>query len=564
MWEVKMNNAPVIIFAYNRPAHLSRTLAALSQNPEAIGTDLIIYCDRQPESASDKTVRLVALTRIIAQDEKRFGSLKVVERDGNFGLAKNITEGVTEVMEKFGRAIILEDDLVVARNFLQFMNSALQKYKDEKRVACISGYVYPLRKEGAKAFFIRGADCWGWATWSDRWKQFNPNVSELKKRILKEKLQKEFDFNDTYPYFQMLEDREKGLNQSWAILWYASSFLNNQLCLYPPYSLVHNIGNDGSGTHSLVSTSHYDVDVDRADAFKFPDEISEGTDGRMSFELFLKSMRPSLLSVAIRRLKSLHRKIRASGGNNDWTGNFNSWSEAQALCSGYDAASILDTVLKVVLKVKNGEAAFERDGVAFDDYQYSVHVQSTLMEIAKKLNRVMVVADFGGSLGSLYFQYKRFLGGHLATWNVIEQPHFVVAGKKYVEDEVLKFYPDFESLQRTDQPDLLILSSVLCYMEKPYDWIDKFCSWNVPYILIDRTAFIIGEERITIQQVPSEIYNASYPAWFLNEQKFLEALLPQYRLIRELPDTIDGENFVDGLRCYRKGFYLQRRSLNGK
>ena len=101
-------------------------------------------------------------------------------------------------------------------------------------------------------------------------------------------------------------------------------------------------------------------------------------------------------------------------------------------------------------------------------------------------------------------------------------------------------------------------------MEKPYDWIDKFCSWNVSYILIDRTAFIEGEERITVQQVPSEIYKASYPAWFLNERKLLEALLPHYRLIRELPDTIDGENVIEGMRCYRKGFFLQKRELNEK
>ncbi len=559
-----MNNAPVIIFAYKRPTHLARTLAALSQNPEATVTDLIIYCDGKPESASDKTVRLVALTRIVAHDEKRFRSVKVVERDANFGLAKNVTEGVTEVIEKFGRAIILEDDLVVAKNFLQYMNSALEKYKDEKNVSCISGYVYPLRNELPKAFFIRGADCWSWATWSDRWKQFNPNVSEQKERILRENLQKEFDFNDTYPYFQMLVDREKGLNQSWAILWYASSFLKNQLCLYPPYSLAHNIGNDGSGTHNLASTSHYDVDVYRDGVIEFPDEISESAGGRMWFELFFKSMRPSRLSNAIGILKSIHRRFRSSGSNNDWSGNFVSWSEAQAQCSGYDAASILNTVLKAVLKVKNGEAAFERDGVAFENYQYSIHVKSVLMEVARNVDQVMVVADFGGSLGSLYFQYGRFLGLSLKSWNIIEQAHFVEAGKENVEYEQLKFYHDFESLHRTDQPDLLILSSVLCYMEKPYDWIDKFCSWNVSYILIDRTAFIEGEERITVQQVPSEIYKASYPAWFLNERKLLEALLPHYRLIRELPDTIDGENVIEGMRCYRKGFFLQKRELNEK
>ncbi len=559
-----MNNAPIIIFAYKRPAHLARTLSALAQNPEAIISDLIIYCDGSRGGASDEASKLVDLTRLVAKDETRFASVKVIERESNFGLAKNVTEGVSEVIENFGRAIILEDDLVVSTNFLQFMNIALERYKDAKNVACISGYVYPLIKELPEAFFIRGADCWGWATWSDRWRQFNPDATALKEKLVNSRLQSEFDFNNSYPYFRMLEDREKGVNQSWAVLWYASSFLNNQLCLYPPYSLAHNIGNDGSGTHNLATTSHYDVDVNRSSVIKLPVDIVESNAGRKLFEIFFNATRPSILSRVTGKLRALHKRIRSTG-NNEWSGDFDSWSKAQSQCSGYDSSLILDTVLKSVLKVKNGEAAFERDGVTFDTFQFSESVRDVLVETIGKLNHPIVIADFGGSLGSLYFQYKRFIEDSIKSWNVIEQVHFVNAGQENLQDDVLKFYMDFESLRKDDQPDLLILSSVLCYMEDPYSLIEKFKSWNVRYIMIDRTAFIDGvQERITIQQVPKEIYKASYPAWFLNEQKFLKALLPMYRLIRELPDTIDGENYIDELRCYRKGFFLERRILNDK
>jgi putative methyltransferase (TIGR04325 family) len=111
------------------------------------------------------------------------------------------------------------------------------------------------------------------------------------------------------------------------------------------------------------------------------------------------------------------------------------------------------------------------------------------------------------------------------------------------------------------KPDVLILSSVLCYLENPYEWLEHFMSFDIPYLLIDRTAFAEGQrELITVQVVPPEIYEASYPAWFLNERKLLNFLLTKYRVVRELPDMFDGEDYVQGIRCYRKGFFLKLRA----
>jgi hypothetical protein len=202
--------------------------------------------------------------------------------------------------------IVLEDDLVVAPDFLDFMNAALVRYQDEKAVACISGYVYPLKRNFAEAFFVKGADCWGWATWADRWDPAAYQAPELISRIKEQDKTALFDFNSSYPYMKMLEDRAAGLNQSWAIIWYASAFVENKLCLYPPHSLVKNTGNDGSGTHTLSAEDAYDTELKRINQVRLPDRIAESAEGREAFERFFRGAvpaPPNVLQRIIRKLK---------------------------------------------------------------------------------------------------------------------------------------------------------------------------------------------------------------------------------------------------------------------
>jgi putative methyltransferase (TIGR04325 family) len=257
-------------------------------------------------------------------------------------------------------------------------------------------------------------------------------------------------------------------------------------------------------------------------------------------------------------IKSIFRRIFSRRGSaNNWSGNYKTWEAAAQECAGYDDDLILSKVAEAIHLVCNGDAAYERDSVAFKEFDYSVQVleslQSAVMD--NKLN----VIDFGGSLGSLYFQYRRFFTQQNLHWTVVEQPHFVAYGKENLQDGTLKFAQNIDEAISVEEPHILILSSVLCYLEKPYEWIDIFISKKIPYILIDRTAFIEGDqERITVQHVPEEIYKASYPAWFLNERKFLAAFEGGYQVIRQLTDTVDGEDNVDGLRAYRKGFLLKR------
>lgn len=206
-----------------------------------------------------------------------------------------------------------------------------------------------------------------------------------------------------------------------------------------------------------------------------------------------------------------------------WHGNFKSWEEAKKRTTGYDIPLIVEKVRKALLKVKKGESVYERDSVLFDEIEYSWPVLSGLLLAAALDKGKLSVLDFGGSLGSSYFQNKKFLRQFsFVSWNIVEQPHFVDVGKKYFEDEVLHFYYDIEECVRNQKPNILLLSSVLQYIEKPYEMLERLLSFKFPFVIVDRTSFHTKpRDRITIQKVPPWIYEASYPCWLFDEGRFV-------------------------------------------
>jgi hypothetical protein len=253
-----VNYAPIILFIYDRPEHTQKTLDALSENEEAKDSLLFIYSDGNKNDPTEEQIKNIFKTKQIANNEKRFKKVEVLESITNRGLAKSILSGVTEIINKYEKVIVLEDDLVVDRFFLKFMNDSLKYYENNLNVACISGYIYPVAKPLPNTFFIKGADCWGWATWKRAWDVFESNGNKLLNELVHKKLTYDFNFYNTYPYIDMLKDQINGKNNSWAILWYASAYLNNMYTLYPSKSLVNNIGMDGTGTHS-GTTNYFEI-----------------------------------------------------------------------------------------------------------------------------------------------------------------------------------------------------------------------------------------------------------------------------------------------------------------
>jgi hypothetical protein len=242
-----LNTAPILLFVYNRPIHTLMTIGALAQNEGADQSELIIYADAAKKPEHQKNVDAV---RQIIRKVKGFRSVQIIEQTQNKGLSASIVSGVTDQINRYGKVIVLEDDLVTSPAFLSYMNQALHRYEQEDDVISIHGYSYPVAMKHGETYFLKGADCWGWATWKRGWDLLEKDGNKLKEALSRSNLMHDFDFGGNYPYSKMLDKQIDGRNDSWAILWYASAFLKNKLTLYPAQSLIQNIGLDASGTHS--------------------------------------------------------------------------------------------------------------------------------------------------------------------------------------------------------------------------------------------------------------------------------------------------------------------------
>lgn len=217
-----------------------------------------------------------------------------------------------------------------------------------------------------------------------------------------------------------------------------------------------------------------------------------------------------------------------------WRGNYATWQDAQKRCPGYNSDIIFNKVKNALLKVKNGEAVFERDSVLFDKVQYSFPLLSSLNQVALNQNSTLNVLDFGGSLGSSYFQNRNLFNQlpHF-NWNIIEQEHFVTEGKKTFADKHLNFYYNIEECLEKQKINVILLGSVLQYIEQPYLLLNELTLKKIDYIILDRTPIFLAEpDRITIQKVPKSIYEAQYPCWILNESKIINSITSKgYELV---------------------------------
>lgn len=239
------NFAPIVIFAYNRLKHLQICIEALKQNEEAINSSLFIYCDG-PKNNSDEII--IKEVRNYIKTITGFKKLEYFFHVKNMGLSKSIINGVTSQFSFHTKLIVLEDDIITSKYFLSYMNQALDIYEYDYNVASIHGYTYPISSL-PETFFIRGADCWGWATWKRSWIDFEKDGNTLLKLLKENKLILKFNLYGAYNYVKMLINQIDQKNDSWAIRWHATNFVLNKLTLYPGLSLVENIGADGSGTN---------------------------------------------------------------------------------------------------------------------------------------------------------------------------------------------------------------------------------------------------------------------------------------------------------------------------
>lgn len=291
--------APIILFTYNRPEHVKRAIDALSKNDLASDSELFVYSDGAKCSDDQMAVNE---TRSVIKDIKGFKKVHITERTENWGLARSVIDGVTSIVKKYGQVIVVEDDLVVTPYFLKFMNDALDIYRDEPRIGHIQAYDFTNDPTLPDTFLIKFTGSWGWATWERAWKYFNPDGKALLEQLERQKMTYTFDFNGKYGYTRMLRRQIEGKNDSWAIRWNASLFINNILSLNVGKSLVQNEGFDGSGTNcgggNLYHTTTYQHPI-RVEKIS---PIEENMEARMAFSRYYARTN-SFWAKALRRIK---------------------------------------------------------------------------------------------------------------------------------------------------------------------------------------------------------------------------------------------------------------------
>jgi hypothetical protein len=303
-----MKPAPIILFAYNRPWHTLQTLQSLKKNVLAAESALFIYIDGPKKDASEEQRKKIEEVKKVCEQEKWCGEVHIIQSRENKGLSASVLGGVTEIVNRYGKVIVLEDDLVSDIYFLKFMNDALEIYGKDDAVASVTAYIYPVPEKLPETFFLKGADCWGWATWKRAWNLLETDGKKLLTELKAKQLTGDFDFYGTYPYTSMLEDQVQGKNNSWAILWYASAYLKNKFTLYPGFSLIQNIGNDSSGTHSH-NTDKFRVKFESRPVEVKRQSIEEDVPSKKKISCFFESLREEKRSGFLDELKSRFRRM---------------------------------------------------------------------------------------------------------------------------------------------------------------------------------------------------------------------------------------------------------------
>jgi hypothetical protein len=280
-----MSLAPIAFFAYKRPEHTKKSLESLAKNHGAELSELFIFCDGIKKPEDSEAIQQV---RDVVRSQQWCGQVHIIEREQNMGLAKSVIHGVTDLCAKYGRVIVLEDDLILSHFFLEYMNKALKLYEKDSKVIHISGHMLPVKLASDNdAIFLPFTTSWGWATWERAWKHFDPEMSGYKLLSNNRQLKCKFNLNNSYPYFEMLESQINGNIDSWAIRWYLSTFIIEGLTLYPIRTLVENIGFDGSGTHCGESLP-LNIEINQDKILSMPTEIKVD---HKSMNLVLKYLR---------------------------------------------------------------------------------------------------------------------------------------------------------------------------------------------------------------------------------------------------------------------------------
>lgn len=536
-----MSNTVVAVFAYRRSLHLARVLRSLQVQWREIPLPIHLFLDGsrgECDSAAVDACRNVAAQFTDSLD------LNVRASTANIGLFGSITKGISELLDLYSEVIVIEDDILTSPYFLRYMLDGLTRYADQPRVASIHGYTPPIPARLPETFFLRGADCWGWATWRDRWSLFRSDAAVMAAEIRDRGLANKFNLGGGVPNLQLLDARAAGRSGSWAICWHASCFLADRFSLHPGRSLVRNIGIDSSGEHCSPTPELVAHLTDRP----IPIQRIPVQETQWITTLYAKQLARLPLHLRLpRRFQPIRKKMRVYLGRSfrrvwpsrlPMLGEFESYKAALNRSSGYDTTEICTKVERAVRSVLEGRAGYERDGTAMEERPPSIIIFDLLRD---HLQESDTVVDVGGGLGGLYVNAPELFPRKF-RYLVLEQQAMAATGRRLAAAYRLPI--EFLVADKDVLPDvdILILSGVLQYLPNPWDTLaDLIRSCKPRIVLIDRTAVRRGTSRWSLQTNPGYYSRAvTYPIQILNCNR-LKSSFPGYRLEREWHNSFDAQ-----------------------
>ncbi|MGB4333620.1 MAG: methyltransferase, TIGR04325 family [Chromatiaceae bacterium] len=569
---------PIALFVYARPDHLRRTLACLRENHVPL---IYAFCDGPKTPDKDHLVNEArSLLRGIDWCE-----VILCERDDNWGLGHSILAGVTDVLNHHGACLVFEDDLICVTGAYNYLSAALNHYRDDSRVMSVTGWTHPRvtpMDMGDQPYFDGRAESLVWGTWARSWAGMNDHTA---KEMMLACEAKGIGRNTYGADLPGMAESELSSN-IWAVRFLYHHILNRGLCLRPPWSLVEHIGFDALATNASgpgqyanpplrpcppvpskwpEPIEHHDIAALWRDMCPLvqpspampPEAMAKRVKRRLRRIAVDFTGSTRLKTISLRQLldlwvppiaylgyRTLRRRLHpdrvkdsadADVPRLDLVGNYSSWSDAQADSVGYDSTVILRKTAASLGKVKRGEAIYERDSVLFDEVQYAWPSLAGLMWVAACSNGDLNVLDVGGSLGSTYFQNRAFLNRpKVVQWNIVEQSSQVAIGRSEFQDARLRFFPSIDACLTETQPNVILLSGVLQYLEHPYDLLDTLQATPCQFLVLDQTPFWTGSaDRLCVQNVPAEIYPASYPSWIFSTHRFRAILSLHWDVVAE-------------------------------
>lgn len=528
---------PVVLFAYERAEHLARALACMRENAVPL---ILAYSDGPKSSAHAPGVAQVRqMLREIDWTEVR-----ITERPQNLGLGKNVLAGVTEVAAAHEMFIVWEDDLIAVPGTYDWMCAALRHYQSTPQVMSVSGWTHPRVTPPDivdTTYFDGRSECWLWGSYARAWSGMDQSALAKIAALAKKGIAPN-TYGDDLP---LMAAREKSKN-IWAVRWLYHHLQYGGLCLRPPWSMVEHIGFDQTATHASAELGWHNPPLQAAPAIgNWPAVIehpacqgiwkmaAQAAPGGIGARLKrgLKRIVPAFVLSPIQR-----RFFRVR-----WEGHFSSWAAAEKASAGYDRETITRRLVRAARLVRDGACPYERDGVTFTTPPPPWFAHQAFISLAAALNRQINVLDFGGALGSQFFQHralKPFKFGW--RWSVVEQPHLAKIGQREFQSAELRFFESVNDAIIHHAPDVLLLGSVLPYLQSPLETLAELLSARPQLVIVERTAFVTaGDARLTVQRVPRSIYPASYPCWFLSRAAFEATMGDAYEMIFDQGDPIE-------------------------